>query len=122
MGYIKHKSIIVTGWDDDNMKAARQIAVDIFDRNVVDQNGGVSGGSLIGEIVKGLDGGFISFFIAPDGSKESFDLSAQCDDARTEFLDWLDANANCDYIEVFFGGDNSATSVLRKSKNVFDED
>ena len=52
-----------------------------------------------------------SFFIAPDGSKEGWEESNNCDDARTEFTQWL-IKSNIDYIEVRFGGDDKKAKII----------
>ncbi len=116
MGYIKHNAIIVTGWQYDKVKQAREKAIEIFERNFSSEPISRPYGSiLVSEIVSGLTNGQSSFFIAPDGSKEGWDTSVNGDIARKEFCDWLynEQDNYCDYIEVRFGGDDENSSIIR---------
>lgn len=117
MGYIKHHTIVVTCWDKAHLKAARKKAKKIF-KEAFKYNGLSSpGDKLISNIVQGLANAQDSFFIAPDGSKEGWDTSDIGNNARAEFLDWLSKNDEnyCDYIEVCFGGDDSADDITRSN-------
>lgn len=115
MGYIKHNAIVVTGWQEEDVSEARDKAIEIFEQCF---NGELNvepyGGRLVSEIVSGLVNGQYSFFIAPDGSKEGWATSDNGDNARKEFLDWLQKVDNyCDYIEIIFGGDDEYKRIVR---------
>lgn len=111
MGYIKHHAIIVTSWQNEKIKEAHQKAKEIFERNFITDG---NGSKLISDILKGVINDQSSFFIAPDGSKEGWPTSDNGDNARKEFLDWLQKDENdCDYVELMFGGDDEEESVVR---------
>lgn len=111
MGYIKHHAIIVTSWQNEKIKEAHQKAKEIFERNFIADG---NGSKLISDILKGVINDQSSFFIAPDGSKEGWPTSDNGDNARKEFLDWLQKDKNdCDYVELMFGGDDEEESVVR---------
>lgn len=104
MGYIKHNAVIVTGWEPVKVTEAYIKAVEILGSN----------SQLVSNIVQGVINGQLSFFIAPDGSKESWETSTTCDEARKAFQDWmLKADNYCDYIEVQFGGDDDNEYIVR---------
>lgn len=109
MGYIKHYTIVVTGWRDEDIEAAREKAVKIF--------GEFDGSEIVSQIVSGLTNGQKSFFIAPDGSKRGWETSNNCNDARKYFLDWLEKSDNyCYYIEIIFGGDDEYEAIVRSKE------
>lgn len=113
MGYIKHHTIVVTGWGD-SIKAAHKKAIEVFIEQNRNDPFAIPGGRLVSEIISGLSNGQDSFFIAPDGSKEGWDTSENCNDARNEFLNWIDeSDSYCEYIEVIFGGDDEYQEILR---------
>lgn len=118
MGYIKHHTIIVTGWSDD-VKNVREKAINVFKRCFKNEPFDYDFNSeLISPIIKGTTNNQQSFFIAPDGSKEGWADSDNADTARKDFLDWLrDSDNHCDYVEVQFGGDDDRQEVLRGSKS-----
>jgi hypothetical protein len=109
MGYVKHNAIIVTSWDE-KIKKVHAKALSIFD------------GDLVSEIVFGKTNGERGFFITPDGSKEGWDTSEECDVSRKSFLDWLrDSDYCCDYIEVRFGGDDDSETIVRSKRRDLNE-
>jgi hypothetical protein len=116
MGYIKHNTIIVTGEQGKEIEEVHQKAKEIFKKY---NSYFFEPDKLISEIINGLANGYVSFFIAPDGSKERWEISNECDDARDEFINWLIHNENneCDYVEVRFGGDDDRNRIIR-SKDI----
>jgi len=107
MGYIKHNAIICTAWNKESVIEAKDKAKEIFSSN---QEGS---SCLVSEIVEYIVNEGYSFFIAPDGSKEGWDDSNNCDTSRKEFTEWLDNSDNyCDYIEVRFGGDDDDNKIV----------
>ncbi len=116
MGYTKHNTIVVTCWDETDLKEARKQAVKIFNECFKGEAMGDKFGSrLVSNIIKGLANAQDSFFIAPDGSKEGWQTSHSGDEARKQFCDWLDDKPDnyCDYVEIKFGGDTQASSLVR---------
>lgn len=119
MGYMKHNAVVVTNWDEKELKAAHQKAKEVFaDAKFNFKNGE----RLVSEIVYGIVNSQCSFFIAPDGSKEGWGDSTNGDEARKEFQDWLLKNENfSDYIEVRFGGDDEYDTVIRSKDTDLNE-
>lgn len=123
MGYLKHHTIVVTGWQEEKVLEAREKAVSIFNeafagyhmpRNV--------GDILVSPILSGMVNSQYSFFIAPDGSKEGWEASDMGDNARDNFIKWLkDGRENdehyLDYFEVSFGGDDDDTIIENSSSD-----
>lgn len=107
MGYIKHNTIVVTSSEEfENVKKIQEKAKSIFGENA----------ELVSEIIPYAANTGHSFFIAPDGSKEGWGTSNDCDKARKEFLNWLyDSNHHCDYVEVKFGGDDDYENIVRST-------
>jgi hypothetical protein len=118
MGYIKHNTIIVTGWQNEKVLESRNKAIEIFGKNF-DQEPNVKGGELVSEIIEGVANGQLSFFIAPDGSKEGWKTSQNGDDARREFCNWLNSDSSnyCEYVEIRFGGDDDEISIVRSNES-----
>ena len=123
MGYIKHHTIVVTGRKDEHIEEAQKKAVEIFEETC--KNEMIKppyGSNIISPIIGSLSNSQKSFFIAPDGSKEGWQTSNNCNNARTAFLDWLDNAENyCDYIEVVFGGDNEHQAIIRSKDSDLNE-
>lgn len=108
MGYMRHHAIIVTGWDDNEVKAARKQAEALF-------NGRVS------KIVPGRANGYTSFFVPPDGSEEGWETSNEGDLGREAFVGYLrsrtyeDGSSRLDWAEVQYGDDDGQTWIIEDS-------
>jgi|SRR5579875_2244071 len=99
MGYIRHNAIIVTadGYQNaqEKLKLTHKKAVELFD-------------NLVSPVITGKANGYQSFFIAPDGSKEGWDLSNEYDEKRKQFADFVDSlsysdGSNCvQFVDVGF--------------------
>ncbi|KQL17666.1 hypothetical protein [Cytobacillus solani] len=99
MGYIRHNSFVVTG--DSYPEAQRKLdlahekAVELFS-------------NLVSPVIQGKTNGYQSFFVAPDGSKEGWDLSDEYDEKRKQLADFIDSLAygdgsNCvQFVDVGF--------------------
>jgi|SRR5216683_3332841 len=104
MGYMRHHAIVVTSYNEKNIKAAHEKALEIF-----------------GDSVTAMTNGYCSFFIAPDGSKEGWDTSESGDECRTLFIGWLneqrfeDRSSSFDWVEVQYGDDENETIICRHS-------
>ncbi len=118
MGYIKHHTIVVTGWQNEKLKEAHQKAKEVFEKNFGNMSHEKTSASrLVSDIIQGVSNDQSSFFIAPDGSKGGWPNSNDADNARKEFLDWLQKADNyCDYVEVIFGGDYDGYERIVRSK------
>lgn len=105
MGYVKHHAIIVTSWDDRLVQRAHAKAVELK--------------CCVSPIVPGAINGAQSFLIAPDGSKEGWDVSNVGDAQREGFVRWADEQRHDDgstslaWVEVAFGSDDRDASVTR---------
>ncbi|WP_312394713.1 hypothetical protein [Chryseobacterium sp.] len=111
MGYIKHHSIIVTSHFREDIKKAHEMAIYLFSE--VNNDTYKFSQSIVTNIVEGLANSQYTFFISPDGSKEGWGLSDQCDEKRAEFIKWLNENhTSCHYVEVAFGGDDEYCEIL----------
>lgn len=99
MGYIKHHAILVTGFHPQSMKDLHGIAVEMF-------------GSLVSEIIDSKMNGYLSFFVAPDGSKEGWEESDKNDLLRREFTDLLHLSRYIDYCEVIYGDEAGDSRVV----------
>jgi hypothetical protein len=99
MGTIQNDVIIVTGYDryiNDAYKKAREIfnvpALDYISKDLV---------TPIMWHITNQEG---TFMVAPDGSKEGWDLSDEFDNRRKEFKNWLKANSDgLDWVHVTYG-------------------
>jgi hypothetical protein len=78
-------------------------------------------GALVSGIVPAIANGYGSFLVAPDGSKEGWDESANGDLLRDRIVAYLetcrhgDGSTSFDYVEVQFGDDNWETKIVRDS-------
>ncbi|RST63785.1 hypothetical protein EJB14_18430 [Bacillus pumilus] len=84
MGYIRHNSIIVTGLSypesKEKFELAHKKAKELF-------------GKLVSGILVSETNGYLSFFIAPDGGKEDWELSNTYDIKRMELCNFIDGLA-----------------------------
>jgi len=118
MGYMKHNAIVVTNWNNEELKRAHDKAIEIFDAKFDKEPLGKKGSSIISPIIGSIINSQTSFFIAPDGSKEGWTHSDIGDEARKEFLDWLLTNNNfSDYAEIAFGGDYDEAYIIRHKES-----
>ncbi|RLI47235.1 hypothetical protein DRO61_08135 [Candidatus Bathyarchaeota archaeon] len=106
MGYIKHHGIAVTSWDEKILKKAHRLAKEIFKKRA-------------SPIMNGDINSYLTFFIAPDGSKEGWEESDKDDISRSVFINWInkqayeDGSNPLDFCEFFYGEDNDESEVTR---------
>jgi hypothetical protein len=101
MGFMKHDAIIVVSWNANDIERAHERALRIF------------GERRVSPIVGPVTNNYTSFFVGPDGSKESWDESDEGDRQRHEFLKWAAASTDLYGLEVLavrFGGDDNEVS------------
>jgi hypothetical protein len=117
MGYIRHNAIIVTGDDfplDNKFDRVYEKAKKIF-------------GNLVSNVVPALTNHYQTFFIAPDGSKEGWDLSDEYDQKRKEFADFIDSLAyddgsnSIDFVDVGYD-EYCEVKIDRNNKGINDEE
>ena len=91
MGMIRHHAIVVTSFSLEEAKQARGIALQVF-------------GDRVSGLVGPVTNGYVSFFIAPDGSKEFWPESDQGDRNRSLFMGRLrESKFMGRAVEVAFG-------------------
>ncbi len=79
-----------------------------------------NGFKLISPIVESLINHYYTFFIAPDGSKEGYDLSEDGDRIRQKTIELLEATKqnvdshSLNYIEIFYGDDSLPAQILHQ--------
>lgn len=78
------------------------------------------GFKLISPVVESLINHYYTFFIAPDGSKEGYDLSDDSDVIRKKTIDLLqelkDTNGEhaVNFVEISYGDDDNNAVILNK--------
>ena len=115
MGYILHHAVIVSSWDEKKLADAHAKALAIFD---------ATGAARVTSIAPTVVNGGGSFMVAPDGSKEGWTASQKGDEARTAFLEWInaqrygDGSSSFSWAEVALGADDDTdTAILRHRGN-----
>ena len=113
MGYMQHHAIMLTGWDRKRVELVRSQALEIF-RDV----------APVSELILSPINGYISFMIAPDGSKLGWEGSDLGDAARKAMKTWLRKHPECwvDWIEVLYGDDDEHFGALDCSSKEFSDD
>jgi hypothetical protein len=107
MGYERHHAIVLTSWNEAKLTEAHAKAVEL--------------GCTVSEITAEVVNGYRSFFVAPDGSKEGWDGSAEGWRRRCALIDWLRSTyarpdgQYIDWVEVQYGDDNGVTRTTRSS-------
>lgn len=101
MGYIVHDAIIVTAWNEKHLRPAIEKAREL--------------GLPTSEVAVSVMNGYVSFLIAPDGSKEGWADSNLGDAARNMWKVWaVDAQKLdiwFDWCHVRYGGDEPARNT-----------
>lgn len=104
MGYIAHRTVVVTGYLGQGIAIAHKKACEIFRKR------------LVSDIVPGTTNSSRSFFIAPDGSKEGWSNSNDSDEMRENFLDWIEGQEEIwvNFVVVRFGGDDPGLCAIER--------
>jgi len=99
MGTIQNDVIIVTGYAQ-YIENANKKAKEIFNKPYLDY----ALKELVTPIVEHITNQEGTFMIAPDGSKEGWDLSDECNCRRNEYISWLKKNPDgLDWVCVTYG-------------------
>jgi hypothetical protein len=107
MGYQRHHAIVVTSYRWDLIDTAYREAVAL--------------GMTVTSIVISPMNLVYSFFVAPDGSQESWTRSKHGDEQRTAFKKWLDqqrfedGSTPLNWAEVQYGDTDGKTCVVAHS-------
>ena len=110
MGYIRHDAIVATSWDKKYLIPALARALDF--------------GLSCSDIVESSTNGYVSFLIAPDGSKEGWEESAKGDAARAEWKAWANKQWTNNELYVYwahlsYAGDEEAdTKIVEQAARV----
>lgn len=97
---MRHDTIVVTSWQEKGVKAAHDVAMRLLP-------------TLTSPVVQASANGYSSFFIAPDGSKEGWEMSIQADVLWEDFRCWArECEYYLDVLSVSFGGDSPAVKVM----------
>lgn len=106
MGYIAHNAILITGMLE-SVEKIHAKAMEIF---------GTEAG--VSSFVASYTNHYISFFVAPDGSKEGWDESNNGDERRNEFVKYLTKSNDsrhgpfCYWVEVRYD-ENDKKEIVR---------
>ena len=85
MGYMRHEAIVVTSWKKSYLEVARNKALEF--------------GLDVTELTNECMNGYVSFLIAPDGSKEGWEESDAHETKRGEWVSWA---KTCDKNNIYF--------------------
>ena len=107
MGYIRNEIIVVTG-DDEDVRKCHSIAIYCFNKNEL--------GKLVGSIVPHVMSGQSSFFIAPSGSKQGWDVSNNEKESRDEFIAFLRKESSINWALIRIGGDDDGCEIIDSDK------
>lgn len=111
MGYMRHHAIVVSSYNKQTLEKAHKQAIEHF-------------GPLVSTVIPSLINTYVSFFIAPDGSKEGWDESDSYDTKRSAFTEWLnrqrfsDGSTSLRWVEVQYGDDEYVTKIIRHSDEI----
>lgn len=104
MGYRRHHAIVVTAQLHSRINTARQKAIEL--------------GMTVTSIADEVTNGYLSFLVAPDGSKEGWEESAAGDERRAAFKEWLrsqedeDGSSPFSWVEVMYGDDAGGVEIV----------
>jgi ABC-type sugar transport system substrate-binding protein len=111
MGYMRHDAIVVTSWDAKYLTAGIEKAAEL--------------GLPVSGVVKGTTNGYVSFLIAPDGSKEGWAESDRGDEAREKWMDWADdaykKGVYLQWVHVSFAGDEYMDTAVKRQASSKEE-
>ena len=118
MGREKYKVMVVTGLPEDVAKV-RKKAKKILNKAFPYESVASNPDKLVSEPIQSLINGYHTFMIAPDGSKEGWDIQKQATEARLKIGKWIDKAIDqdhlcVDYVEVMFGRDQTFPQILQK--------
>jgi hypothetical protein len=110
---MRHHAIVVTTGLDSRIDTARQKAKEL--------------GMTVTGIADEVTNGYMSFLVAPDGSKEGWEESAAGDERRIAFKNWLrsqeyeDGSSPFAWVEVMYGDDNDEVAIVDDDRHAYRE-
>ncbi len=105
---------MITAHDQKLAEDLRKKIAELYKKNMEAKNGF----QLISPVVQSLINNYFTFFIAPDGSKEGYDLSEDGDRVRQKVVELLESYQTTDgtfpvsYAELFYGDDTAPAKIL----------
>ena len=108
MGYIKHDAIIVTTWDEKYLSPAMDKAIEL--------------GLPCSGVTESKINGYVSFLIAPDGSKEGWGNSDAGNIARENWKSWAKEQTRkndlwIEWVHVSYAGDEETDTRIVEHHN-----
>ncbi|MFQ3575301.1 MAG: hypothetical protein SNJ77_02585 [Cytophagales bacterium] len=85
MKNLVHHTIVITCKDEKLIKSIRKYILELIKVNTSIKNSIL----VVSEPLKSISNDFFTLFIAPDGSKEGYDISFEFDNARSEIVRYL---------------------------------
>ncbi|PHS04980.1 MAG: hypothetical protein COA88_12915 [Kordia sp.] len=105
MGYRLHHTIIISGFDSEEIEESHSLAINVF-------------GELVSPIIDTKMNSVKSFFISPDGSKEGLETSDEFDLKRLDYIKFLKTELSMtEFVEVAFGAEDGKKSVVIEDSN-----
>jgi hypothetical protein len=114
---IRHHILVITVHEQKLAEELRKQISELYKKNMEAKNGF----QLISPVVQSLINNYYTFFIAPDGSKEGYDLSDDGDRVRAKVVALLDTYKTTDgtfpvsYVELFYGDDTLPAKILNQN-------
>ena len=114
MGYMRHHAILVTTFN-------KKLAEDAYERALI-----VFGGHVT-PIMEAPVNDYYTFLIPPDGSKEGWADSDYGNEARAEFITYLekfryeDRSHPFDWVEIQYGDDDHETELTNGKGEILDD-
>lgn len=111
MGYLRHRALLVNGWDAKRVGTARDEVAALYEgASTAD-----AFGSLVSPLLRHVVNGGASFVIAPDGSKEGWLISEFSDALMEQAKQMIARHKYVDWCELLCGGDDDEFAVLAAS-------
>jgi len=116
MGTIVHHALVVTFLDYDNWgKQAREVHAWARNAKLRNEDSGEPDQLLVSDLFSGLNDS-CSFAVLPDGSKEGWRTSENCNQLREELKRRLSEIVCVDWVEVQFGNCDFSEGVIDSSR------
>lgn len=109
MGWERHHFIIVTHYDEDEIREAHKKAKELFNLDKFPEPV-----NLVTEVIQSIANKQFTFMIGPDGSKEGWETSDEYDEIRNEFTKYL-TDSLLKFAVISMDIDNRRSSVETKS-------
>lgn len=111
MGYMRHNAVVVT-FSDYILEPlhAKHLGIEPLDVEAFRESMPEEFRNLVVGPIRSVTNGYVSWFFAPDGSKEGWDTSHEGDQWREKFIALFthaydDGSSAFDVVEIQYGGD-----------------